>query len=148
MRKTKTLGFDPGYADNKFSFRNEEGEIVNVKESSIVAEASADASDMPLFEGGRFYMGDMALARSSDDIVEITDYMGLEKFAPLFLWKGLKDNDIDPNSLEYIVTGLSFSQIVKGPDFLKRLSKFKVNSEVYNFSNRVLLTPQGVGAKY
>jgi hypothetical protein len=148
MKKVEVIGFDPGYGDIKESFRNENGEIVNRKYSSLVAEASNEAVDMPLFEGKRYYMGNDALARSSDDIVEITDYMHLEYFSPLFLWKTLKENNIDINELKYIVSGLSFSQISKGPEFIKRLSRFKVNNESYDFRNRILLAPQGVGAKY
>jgi hypothetical protein len=74
--------------------------------------------------------------------------MHLEYYSPMFLWKTLKENHVDINNLKYIVSGLSFSQISKGPDFIKRLSRFKVNNESLDFRNRILLTPQGVGAKY
>lgn len=148
MKKIEVLGFDPGYGDIKESFRNEKGEIINRKYSSLVAEASSAANDMPIFENKRFYVGKEALARSSDEIIEINDYMNLEKFSPLFLWKSLNDNKVDLDYLKYVVTGLSFSQMEKGPDFMKRLSKFKINEDSYNLSQKILLTPQGVGAKY
>jgi len=148
MKLIDILGFDPGYSDIKESYRNENGEIINRKYSSLVAEASADATDMPLLEGKRYYMGEEALVRGSEEIIELTDYMQLEKTIPLFLYKSIKDNNIDPNQLKYIVSGLSFAQISKGPDFIKRLSKFKINNETFNFSKRVLLAPQAVGAKY
>jgi len=147
--EVEVIGFDPGYADIKESRRDKEtGEIINRKYPSLVAKAPSAAKDMPLFEGDRYYMGEDALARSSEDIVELTDYMHLEKISPLFLWKTLKENNIDLDKLKYIVSGLSFSQITKGPDFLKRLSKFKVNNESFNFTGKILLAPQGVGAKY
>lgn len=146
--KVKVFGFDPGYGDIKKSYRDENGNIINEKKSSIIAEASSEATDMPFFEGKRYYMGREAFFRSSDDIVEINDYMNLEKFSPLFLWKALNDSNIDIDSLKYIVTGLSFSQMSKGPDFIKRISKFKVNDDIFDFGKKIILTPQGVGAKY
>ena len=148
MKNIEVLGFDPGYGDDKFAFRNEKGDIEVRKESSVVAEAPQSAVDMPIFEGKRYYMGDIALARGSQDIIELDDYARLEETAPLFLWRGIKDYKINPDSLKYIVTGLSFAQIAHGKSFLKRLSKFKINNESFDFNNRVLVTPQGVGAKY
>ena len=148
MRKTEVIGFDPGFGDDKFAFRNEKGEIVLKKESSVVAKAPQGAVDMPLFEGERYYLGDIALARGSQEIIELDDYSSLEKTAPLFLWRGLKDYNIDKNTIKKIVTGLSFAQMNHGKSFLKRLSKFKINNETFDFTDKVLITPQGVGAKY
>ena len=144
----KVLGFDPGYGDIKESFRDSNGNIVNRKYSSLVAKAPEKATDMPIFEGDRYYTGAMALMQGENNIIDLTDYIKLEKLAPLFLWKTLKDNKINPKELDYIVTGLSFSQIEKSGDFLKRLSKFKVNGETFDFKDKILLAPQGVGAKY
>jgi len=147
-REIKILGFDPGFGDIKESFRDEDGKIINKKYSSIVAKAPDEATDMPLFNGQRYYTGGLALARSADEIIDLTGYDNLAEVAPLFLWQTIKNNQIDPDKIKAIVTGLSLSQLKHGKDFKKRLEKFKINKEKFDFTNKVILTPQGVGAKY
>jgi len=149
MKQIDILGWDPGYKYIKESYKDKEsGKIVNRKYSSIAAKASPDATDMPLFEGERYYLDKFALVRDSSEIIDLTDYMHLEKMAPLFLHKTIQDNQIDVNALKYIVTGLSFAQISAITSFKKRLEKFKVNNVQYNFKGKIRALPQGVGAKY
>lgn len=143
------LGWDSGYKYIKESYRHPETkEIVNRKYSSIAAKASPEATDMPIYEGERYYLDKFALMRDSSEIIDLTDYMHLEKLAPLFLHKTLQDNRIDVNYLKYIVTGLSFAQMTAISNFKKRLEKFRVNNIQYNLKNRIRALPQGVGAKY
>ena len=88
MLEISVLGWDPGYKYIKESYRHPEtGEIVNRKYSSIAAKASSEATDMPLYEGERYYLDKFALMRDSSEIIDLTDYMHLEKMAPLFLYK-------------------------------------------------------------
>jgi len=148
MKEIDVIGHDPGYGDIKNSFRDESGKIVNFKYSSLVAEAPSTAIDMPIFEKVRYFTGEDALMRSSSDIIEITEYLYLEKFQPIFVWKSLKDHNINKDRLKYIVSGLSFSQMSKGRDFKKRISKFRVNNELFDFKDRVLIVPQAASAKY
>jgi len=148
MSIIKALGYDPGFGGNKYSFRDENGEIVNKKLSSILAKASSKAEDMPLFEGERFYLGEIAKHYGGDSIIDIDNYLKLEKAGPLFFWQILQTEGWEPENIGKIVMGLSFSQIQKSKDFLKRMTKFRVNGKTYNFEGKMMMTPQGVGAKY
>lgn len=47
------LGLDNGFGVDKYAIRDKNNNIVFGKVSSAIAEASADAEDMPLFEGKR-----------------------------------------------------------------------------------------------
>lgn len=144
----RILGIDIGYGDVKFSYRNENGEIVYFKFSSVVAEAPIDAEDMPLLEKCRYFLGENALLRDSNSIIEITNYEYLSKFAPLFLWKAMEILNIKAEDIDLIVTGLSLAQVTNAKHFMNRLSKFSINNEKYNFTDKIKLVPQGVGAKY
>lgn len=149
MLEIPAIGWDPGFDAIKESYRNKEtGKIVNRKYSSIAAKASIEATDMPLYEGERYYLGEFAIMRDSSEILDLTEYIQLEKLSPLFLYKTIKDNNIDINALKYIVTGLSFAQMSAISHFKKHLEKFKINSETFNFKDKIRVLPQGVGAKY
>ncbi len=142
------LGIDIGYGDVKISFLSREGELKKFKFSSIVAEAPFEAIDMPMLEGRRYFMEEEALMRDARDIVEITNYQHLEKFAVLFLWKAIEKLGLKPEDIDFIVTGLSLAQYGNGDAFKKRLSKFKINKDVFDFTGKVSLLAQGLGAKY
>lgn len=142
------LSIDGGFGDIKAYWRSRLGERKQIKFSSIVAEAPLEAFDMPLLEGKRYFMGEEALMRDSKDIVEITSYEKLKQFMPLFIYKVMEILGIKAEDIDYLVTGLSLAQVDLAKDFVKRISKFKINSEVYNFENKITLLPQGVGAKY
>ncbi len=144
----KVLGLDPGFGDIKYSYRNENGEIINKKFSSVVAKASDKAVDMPLLEGERYYIGRTALLRSSSDVIDLFDYEKLEKVMPLFLYEVLNKLNLKPEDIDVIGTGLSFAHIEHSGSFKKRLSRFKINGQIYDFKDKIALLPQGVGAKY
>lgn len=142
------LGIDIGYGDVKVSFKNREGKIIKFKFSSIIAEAPFEAVDMPMLEGRRYFMEEEALMRDSKDIIEIIDYQHLEKYSVMFLWKAIEKLKIKPEDIDFIVTGLSLAQYGNGEQFKKRLSKFKINKEVYDFTGKISLLAQGLGAKF
>ncbi len=148
MSKKSILGIDIGYGDVKVSYLDREGQLKQFKFSSIIAEAPAEAVDMPILEGRRYFMEEEALMRDSKDIVEITDYQHLEKFSVMFLWKTLEKLKVTPDDIDYVVTGLSLAQYSNGEKFKKRLSKFKVNKDTFDFSNKINLLAQGLGAKF
>lgn len=142
------LGIDIGYGDVKVSFKDRLGNVTKFKFSSIIAEAPFDAIDMPMLEGRRYFMEEEALMRDSKDIIEIVDYQHLEKFSVMFLWKAIEKLKVSPDEIDFIVTGLSLAQYDNGEKFKKRLSKFKINKETFDFKGKISLLAQGVGAKY
>lgn len=143
------LGVDIGNGDVKGYYVDRNGNFKKIKFSSVVADAPYNAMDMPLFEGQRYFLGEEALMRDSKDIKEIsTSFSLFQKMSPIFLWKLIHEMNIDPKELDYIVVGLSLAETDNASAYMKRLTKFKVNKEVFNFSNKISLVPQGLGAKY
>ena len=144
----RAIGIDPGFGDIKYAYRGDNGDIVTGKFSSVVAKASDKATDMPLFEGSRYYIGRTALLRSSNDVIDLLDYQKLEQMIPIFVYETLEKTGFKPEDIDMIGSGLSFAHSEHSSSFIKRLSKFKVNGKVYDFKDKVVLLPQGVGAKY
>lgn len=142
------LAIDSGYGIDKISYFDKKSNIINIKKASVFAEASLEAEDMPLFEGKRYYIGEEALMEDSQNIINIIDYKLHEKFAPLSLWSALIELKLKVEDIDYIYIGISLAQKEYASSFVKRLSKFKVNGETFDFTGKLKLVPQGVGAKY
>jgi len=141
------LSIDGGYASDKWAkFVN--GELKFGSVVSAFADAPSSADDMPFFEGRRYYVGDVALMEDSSDIKNITGYKDRESFAPLSIWHVMSELGLKKEDVNYLCVGLSLAQKKYSAQFVKRVSKFKVNKEVYDFSNKVFLVPQAVAAKY
>ena len=139
---------DSGYGVDKYAYRNAEGQIKYGKVNSAIAEAPIDTQDMPLFEGRRFYLGEIALLEDSSKILDILDYKDHERFAPLSLWHAFEESKVDKENIGCISVGLSLAQYNYQANFVKRLSKFSVNKENFDFTGKLALFPQGVGARY
>jgi len=144
----KCLGFDSGRSDVKEAMFNKEGELVLRKYPSIAAPAPMNANDVPLMDGVRYYVGELALYAKPEEIIQTSDSSKIKLTLPLFLEKTLKENNLDPEELEAIVTGLSLAELTEAKEFQKRLTRFKISGKSYNFKDRIYITPQGVGAKY
>jgi hypothetical protein len=142
------FGLDSGYGIDKYAFRDLGGKIQFGKISSAIAKAPMDAEDMPFFEGQRYYLGDVALMESSNNIIDVIDYKEHEKFAPLSLWHAFDENKIDYNNVTRLATGLSLAQKDVSAKFLKRVTKFIINGIKYDFIDKISLLPQGIGAKF
>lgn len=140
------IGLDDGFGDIKASIMKD-GKIINKKFSSVIAHAPENAMDMPLFEGQRYYVGNIALS-VGESIIERNDYVTLEKTSPLFLEKVLQEFNINPDEVALIVCSLSLAHISKVDAYKKRLTKFKISGKAYDFTDKIIITPQGVGAKY
>lgn len=138
---------DLGFGEDKYAFFKDD-KLIFGKRKSIYVEANDDAVDMPLFEGKRYYTGEEALMEDSSNIINIIDYKNHEKYAPLSLYGTLNFLKIKPESISTLYLGLSLSQKEYASSFVKRLSKFKINSDVYDFTDKIKLVPQGVSAKY
>jgi len=141
-------GLDFGFGDKKGSRRSKDGKIKSSKSSSVAAEASLEAEDMPFFEGKRYYLGEDALVSNSSSIIEMTSYDNLEHLSPLFLWKYIEENNLTVETIDKIAVGLSFAHIKNAKKYIKRISKFKINGKEYDLTGKIILVPQGVGAKY
>lgn len=139
---------DDGYGLGKWAGRDDSGEIIFGAVVSAYADAPDSADDMPLFEGKRYYTGDVALMEDSSRIKNITDYKDHETYAPLSIWNILNELEIDKNSIDMLGIGLSLAQKEYADAFIKRVSKFKINNELYDFRDKITLVPQGVSAKY
>jgi len=142
------LFLDGGYGMDKYGLLKENGDMIYKKQISVFAEASLDTEDMPLFEGKRYYIGEEALMEESQNILNVIDYKQHEKTAPLSLWNVLQKENIKKEEINNIYIGLSLAQKEYAPAFIKRMSKFKVNGETFDFTGKIKLIPQGVGAKY
>lgn len=141
------LILDTGYGTNKYAYNKNEDFIYN-KNISVFAKAPLEAEDMPLFEGKRYYIGEEALMEDSENIINITDYKQHEKLSPLSLWNVIKENNINVKDIDNIYIGISLAHKDYAKSFIKRMSKFKVNNEVFDFTDKIKLVAQGVGAKY
>lgn len=142
------IGIDNGFGVDKYAKRDQTGNIVFGKISSAIAEAPMDADDMPLFEGRRYYLGDIALMENSSSIKNIIDYKGHETYVPLSIWHILDENKIKSTDINKLAVGLSLAQKDYARDFVNRISKFNVNNEKFDFKDRIVLVPQAIGAKY
>jgi len=142
------LGLDHGYGGNKFAYRDNENKIKFGKKLSVFADAPQDAEDMPLFEGKRYYIGEMALMEDSNSIKNNLDYKDHETMAPLSTWQVLKEENINVNDIKKIGIGLSLAQKDYANQFIKRLSKFTVDNEKFDLKDKIVLIPQAIGAKF
>jgi len=148
MKNKTILALDSGYGIDKEAHFDENGKIVFSKDVSVYAKAPDDAYDMPLFEGNRYYTGDIALMEDSDNIINATDYKSHEFFAPISLWNTMERLRLKPEDISKLIIGLSLEQRKHAKSFVKRLSKFKVNGEIYDFNDKIALVAQALGAKY
>ena len=142
------LAQDYGYGVDKIAYRDKNGKIKWNKFNSAVAEAPINTDDMPLFEGRRYYIGDIALMEESQNIKDLNDYAEHEKFAPLSLWNCIDMAGLDKDKIGALVVGLSLAQSSHASRFVKRISNFKVNEHKFDFKDKIVLIPQGIGAKY
>lgn len=141
------FGLDSGYGMDKYAYRKN-NELVFGKIISAIADAPIDADDMPLFEGRRYYVGKIALMEDSSNIKNILDYKDHETFAPLSIWHAMDENKIKAEDITKLAVGLSLAQKDYAKQFVNRITKFTVNDEKFDFKDKVILIPQGIGAKY
>lgn len=146
--KAVNYAIDNGYSGDKFAYRNDKGDLVYGKTKSAIAEAPIDTEDAPLFEGKRYYLGDMALMADTTDIKNVIDYKEHEYYLPLSIYNSFETNNIDTDSIEKLIIGISLSQKNYVKDFMKRISKFQVNDKKYSFQDKVVILAQGAAAKY
>jgi len=141
------LSVDSGFGTDDYAYE-EDGVIKFNKHSAVYSEAPIDAEDMPLFEGKRYYIGEEALMEESEDIINVIDYKTHEKFAPMSIWVILNKLNLSSKDISKLYIGLSLSQKDYALQYIKRVTKFKVNGEVFDFTDKIVLVPQGVSAKY
>ena len=141
------LSIDTGFGTDDIAYLNND-KLQYFKYISVYAKAPADAEDMPLFEGERYYIGEEALMEDSEDIINVIDYKTHEKMAPLSIWNALNKLGLTDKDIDTLYIGLSLAQKDYAKIFLKRVSKFKVNNVTYDFTGKIKLVPQAVGAKY
>jgi len=143
------LAIDLGIGADKYAYKKDkDSEIKYGKHLVTYAEAPIEAEDMPLFEGKRYYVGEEALMEDSENIINIVEYKTYELFSPLSLWVTLDKLNIDIDKVSKLYIGLSLAQKDYAEQFIKRISKFKVNGVVYDLKDKITLVPQGVSAKY
>jgi len=142
------IGYDNGAANIKVSILDlKTNERKNYVSSSIIATAPDDATDMILYKKQRYYTGVEALYAKSESQIDIIGYDSLSIMSPIALYAFLKQENIHPDEVAFITIGLSFAHYAHASEFKKLLTKFKINNEVIDFTGRLSMIPQGVGAK-
>lgn len=144
----KKLAIDIGFKDIKAVYQDENGNLTKLKFSAILAIAPEEAEDMPLLEGKRYFYDKTALMRDSKDIIEVADYKSLEKTSPIFIWIVFKKLNLKLEDVDVLITGLSLAHVEYANAYRKRITKFKIGKEIFDFSEKLVFVPQGVGAKY
>lgn len=148
----KYLGYDCGYSADKVAFFNDKNKIEMRKFINIVALTNELATDKPLLEGRRYYVGEDALMLEKEDIKDVMDYADLEKFSPLFMHRTFNELGIDSKNIKMMGTGLSLAQKEHMSSFYNRLSKVEIEvngkKEEIKLDKKIAFLPQGVGAKY
>lgn len=142
------VALDSGHGVDKIATRDNQGNIIFRKEISAIAEAPIDADDMPYFEGKRYYVGSIALMEESSKIKNVVDYKSHETYVPLSIWHALEVLNINSEDVTKLAVGLSLAQKDYAKDFVTRVSRFSVDNKKYDFKDKVILIPQGIGAKY
>jgi hypothetical protein len=142
------LGLDHGYGEDKFAYRDEENKIKFGKIMSVFAEAPLDAEDTPLFEGKRYYIGEMALMEDSSAIKNNLDYKDHETIVPLSTWNIFNELNIEPENIKKLGIGLSLAQKEYANNFIKRLSRFTIDNKKIDLKDKIVLVPQAIGAKF
>lgn len=142
------LSVDKGFGLDKFAYRNENGDIEYGKLESAIADAPPETEDVPVFEGKKYYIGEEALMMDPQSIKSMIDYKEMEKFAPLSIWNIVHHIGKTGKDVTHLAIGLSLAQQEYARNFVNRVSSFKVGKESFDFKNRVILVPQGIGAKY
>lgn len=145
MNKT-ILAVDTGFGDTKVIFGDSTGVKNLYKFPSAIAQVEHNElindSSLIHYAGAHFYVGDDALAVQNKSIVDISDYDVLEKAAPLFVLKAMKDLNIQVPDV--IVLGLSIAQIANSgyyKDAIQDIFK-SAGKDVHIF-----VLPQGASAK-
>lgn len=141
------LSVDKGFGLDKFAYRDKE-ELKYGKIESVIADAPMETEDVPVFEGKKYYIGEEALMMDPQSIKSMIDYKEMEKFAPLSIWNIVHYIGKSSQEISHLAIGLSLAQQEYARNFVNRVSAFKVGKEAFDFKNRVILVPQGIGAKY
>jgi len=93
------------------------------------------------FEGEKYLVGSET---TGSETFSTTDYKFLSKFAPLIIYHILKKFEIAGKDIPVrLNTGLALVDWDKKEEFVKRISKFKINDET--ITTDVKIVPQGVG---
>ncbi len=142
------LGLDIGYSFVKVCVGTGDGQIVKkFKFPSVIGitkHIDGVQNDSIVHYDENYYMvGDDAKHLPSDNIINLDSYKNLEYFGPLLLNHAIKLAKLQ--RVDIIVSGLSIAQIQSSGYFQAALEHFVVDGKEYSY--KVLLLPQGAGAK-
>lgn len=148
------VGVDVGYGDVKVVIGTPNSITHQFKFSSAIARAGRvsvikDVRIMDVKIGDEVvpvYVGSDAINLPSTQIVDITTYEALEDYAPVFIYRALKDVGIGAGDVSVLVSGLSVTQLDQSGYFKERIKDFVINNESFHF-DKVFLLPQGAGSK-
>jgi len=148
------VAIDIGYGHTKVMTDKKEFKIPSAVALSKVQMVSND--DDVSFEGKKYLVGEDGLRGA----VPTRDYTFIYKFAPLIIYNVFKECDmLDKLNTATINTGLSLYDIEKAPEFdktcanrkeefIKRISKFVINDEVFEPTINLFAQGQGVWQDY
>ena len=137
---TTDIAIDIGYGDIKCKVNNK-----LFKFDTAVCYAKnlyTDVGDVDIytFEGKKYLIGEDALSEA----FTTRDYLFLEKYAPLFIYKALEIAKVNIKNDINLITGLSLVDWKSRKEqFAKRISQFYINNKEINLN--IHLVPQGKG---
>ena len=137
---TINVALDIGYGDVKCKI----GDQVFKFDSAICyaknSYTNVGNQDIYEFEGKKYLVGNDALSEA----FSTRDYLFIEKYAPLFIFKALKMAGVDLNSRIHLITGLSLVDWnTKKEQFADRIKSFYINDITVKLN--ITLVPQGQG---
>lgn len=141
----RVLSVDVGYGDCKVIDGDETGIKSLYKIPSVAARVEVNeliSDDRVITVGEQhFYLGKDALQLQSASIIDINTYEKLEYFAPMFVYRALKDLQVIP---DVIVLGLSIVQIANSGHYKTNVEDFLRKCGV---ASKIFIVPQGASAK-
>lgn len=142
--KNSILAVDLGFGSTKVGFMMESGAMHYTKYTSAIAKVDSKSyindENAFTFENEHYYLFDNALRLPNGSTMDLMSYEGLRTASPIMLRKIMMDLNI--NSVDSLVLGLSISMINFSADYKQYISKtLNINPAT------ITLVPQGIGAK-
>ena len=141
----RNIAIDIGYGDIKVCVDKKSFKFINA--ISFSGNSSVNYSQNALkiykFNDLDYLVGEEALINNP---FVTRDYSYLYEYAPLLVYKALKDAEIKVDDNIQIITGLSLKDWHKAEEFGERLCNIFVNNEHINISpENIKIVPQGKG---
>lgn len=143
---TQNIAIDIGYGDTKVMYDGKffkfPSAISQVRQAQVILNDKE--SDTYAFNGSNFKVGQKA----TRDAVPTRGFNFLFKYSPLLIAHALKLAKVDTSKPIALATGLSLLNYKEASNFMKVVSKFSVNDEVYHLKTSLFAQGQGIFVEY